>query len=43
MTEAAQTYLTLETESDFPKQKRPLKGGLFDESATQIQTAKGNL
>ena len=43
MAEAAQTYLTLGTESDFPKQKRPLKGGLLDESATQIRTAKGNL
>lgn len=25
MAEAAQTYLTLETESDFPKQRHPLK------------------
>ena len=43
MTEAAQTYLNLGTESDFPKQRRPLKGGLLDESATQIRIAKGNL
>ena len=41
MAKAAQTYLTLGTESDFPKQKRHLNGGLLDESATQIRTAKG--
>ena len=43
MTEAAQTYLTLGTESDLPKQRCPLKRGLLDESATQIRTANGNL
>ena len=43
MTEAAQTYFSLGPETDFPKQSRPLKGGLRDESATQIRTANGNL
>ena len=43
MTETAQTYLTLGTETDFPKQSHPLKGNLLDESATQIRIAKGNL
>ena len=43
MAKAAQTYLTLGLKAIFRNRDTLyLKGGLLDESATQIRTAKGN-